>query len=219
MYKPTGLARTYPNLITQEGVLGNEYNKFDENKCTIRHTVTLPFTRGLLGAMDFTPGGFINRTTAAFKPGAVPTEVVGTRARQLAMTIVYPSPLLVLSDSPKNYHGQKGVDFLRDIPTVWDESVVVSGEVGKSIVVARRSGHRWYLAAMNGDAAAELSVPLSFLSAGAWSLRAFADQPDGSDAQAVIESTRPISPGSPLRLSLAPGGGFAGILSETKTGR
>jgi alpha-glucosidase len=219
MYKPTGLARTYPNLITQEGVLGNEYNKFDENKCTIRHTVTLPFTRGLLGAMDFTPGGFINRTPAAFKPGAVPTEVVGTRARQLAMTVVYPSPLLVLSDSPKNYRGQKGIDFLRDIPTVWDESVVVSGEVGKSVVVARRSGRRWYLAAMNGDAAAELSVPVSFLSPGAWSLRAFADQPDGSDAQAVIESTRPVSPGSVLRLSLAPGGGFAGIITETKAAR
>ena len=163
----------HPELITQEGVLGNEYNKFDENKCTLRHTVTLPFTRALLGAMDFTPGGFINRTPAAFKPAAVPTQ----------------------------------------------ESVVVSGEVAKSIVVARRAGRRWYLAAMNGDAAAELSVPLSFLSAGAWTLRAFADQPDGSDAQAVIESTRPVSPGSVLRLSLAPGGGFAGIITETRTGR
>jgi alpha-glucosidase len=217
MYKPTGLARTYPNLITQEGVLGSEYNKFGQHQCTLRHTVTLPFTRGLLGAMDFTPGGFINRTPAAFKPSAVPTEVEGTRARQLAMTVVYPSPLLVLSDSPKNYRGQRGIDFLRDIPTVWDESVVVSAEVAKSMVVARRAGHRWYLAAMNGDAAAELSVPLSFLPAGAWTLRAFADQPDGSDAQAVIESTRAVNSGAVLRLSLATGGGFAGIISKTKT--
>jgi alpha-glucosidase len=167
--------------------------------------------------MDFTPGGFINRTPAAFKPAAVPTQVEGTRARQLAMTIVYPSPLLVLSDSPNNYRGQKGIDFLRDIPTVWDDSVVVSGEVAKSIVVARRAGDRWYLAAMNGDEAAGLSVPLSFLPAGAWTLRALADQADGSDAQAVIESTRSVDRGSVLQLSLAVGGGFAAIITKTNT--
>jgi len=219
MYKPTGLARTYPNFITQEGVLGNEYNKFRDHKCTLRHTVTLPFTRALLGPMDFTPGGFLNRAPAAFKPGAVPTEVEGTRARQLAMTVVYPSPLLVSCDSPANYRGQAGIDFLRQIPTVWDESVIVSGEVGKSIVVARRAGRRWYLAALNGEAGAELSVPMAFLGTGAWTLRAFADRPDGSDYQSVLESTRAVDAGSSLRLALAPGGGFAGIISETQTGR
>jgi alpha-glucosidase len=132
------------------------------------------------------------------------------------MTVVYPSPRLVLCDSPNNYRGQSGLDFLRDIPTVWDESVVVAGEVAKSIVVARRSGRLWYLAAMNGDEAAELSAPLSFLRTGAWTLRAFADRPDSSDAQAVSESTRAVDPNSVLRLSLARGGGFAGILSEAK---
>lgn len=218
MYKPTGLARTYPNLITQEGVLGNEYNKFGEHTCTLRHTVTLPFTRALLGAMDFTPGGFINRASAAFKQSSVPTQVEGTRVRQLAMTVVYPSPLLVLCDSPKNYRGQTGMDFLRDMPTVWDESVIVSGEVAKSIVVARRAGHRWYLAAMNAEEATKLSVPLSFLGAGAWSLHGFADQPDGGDAQAVIESTHAVNSSSVVPLSLAPGGGFAGIISATAAG-
>jgi alpha-glucosidase len=217
MYKPTGLSRTYPNLITQEGVLGNEYNKFGEGKCTLRHTVTLPFTRGLLGPMDFTPGGFLNRAPAAFKPAAVPTQVMGTRARQLAMTVVYPSPLLVSCDSPQNYRGQAGIDFLRNIPTVWDESVVVSGEVAKFIVVARRAGRRWYLAAMNGEQAAELPVPLAFLGTGSWTARSFADQSDGSNDQAVVESTSTVQPGSALRVSLAPGGGFAVILSETKT--
>jgi alpha-glucosidase len=130
------------------------------------------------------------------------------------MTVVYPSPLLVLCDSPKNYRGQQGSEFLRAMPTVWDESVVVSGEVGKSIAIARRVDRRWYLAALNGEEATELSLPLSFLPTGAWTLRAFADQPDGSDAQAVIESTRAVEAGSVLRLSLARGGGFAAIISE-----
>jgi alpha-glucosidase len=125
----------------------------------------------------------------------------------------------VLCDSPKNYRGQAGIDFLRDMPTVWDESVVVSGEVARSIVVARRADGRWYVAAMNGEEAAELSLPLSFLRAGAWTLWAFADQRDGPDARAVIESTRAVAPSSVLRLSLAPGGGFAGIISETKPPR
>jgi alpha-glucosidase len=219
MYKPTGLARTYPNMITQEGVLGNEYNKFGDHKVTLRHTVTLPFTRALLGPMDFTPGGFLNRPSAAFKQAVVPTEVEGTRARELAMTVVYPSPLLVLCDSPQHYRGQPGLEFLRAMPTVWDDSVVVSGEVGKSIAIARRAGRRWYLAVMNGEEAAELSLPLSFLGAGAWTLRAFADRPDRSDYQAVIESTRAVDPSSVVRLSLVRGGGYAAILSETATRR
>ena len=212
-YKPTGLARTYPNFITQEGVLGNEYNKFGEGVITPQHTINLVFTRALLGPMDFTPGGFLNRAPKDFKITS-PTEVMGTRARQLAMTVIYPSPLLVLCDSPKNYRGQPGIEFLRGMPTVWDESVVLHAEVGKSIVIARRSGEHWYLAAMNGDAATSLNVPLNFLRGKKWALRSFADDPKFSDYQAVVESTSRVDAKSVLRLSLAPGGGFAGIISK-----
>ena len=214
-YKPTGMARTYPNLITQEGVLGNEYNKLPGNQCTLRHTITLPFTRALLGQMDFTPGGFLNRAPKDFKI-AVPAEVMGTRARQLAMTVIYPSPLTVLCDSPKNYLGQPGIEFLRGLPTVWDEGVVLSGEVGRSIVIARRSGERWYLVAMNGEEAAQLAAPLKFLGDGRWALRGFADQAGSLDYQAVVESTRDVDAGTVLPLALVPGGGFAGILSMAK---
>jgi alpha-glucosidase len=214
-YKPTGMARTYPNFITQEGVLGNEYNKLPGNQCTLLHTITLPFTRALLGPMDFTPGGFLNRPPKDFKI-AVPAEVMGTRARQLAMTVIYPSPLTVMCDSPMNYRGQAGIEFLRGIPTVWDESVVLSGEVAKSIVVARRSGERWYLAAMNGEDNAQLQVPLEFLGKGRWTLRSFADKADSSDYEAVVESTRDMDVESVLPVSLAPGGGFAGIISKAK---
>jgi alpha-glucosidase len=212
-YVPTGLARTYPNFITQEGVLGNEYYKLPGNKCTPLHTVTLPFTRGLLGPMDFTPGGFVNRAPDDFKI-TYPTQVMGTRARQLAMTVIYLSPLQVICDSPKHYLGQPGVDFLRDLPTVWDETKVLQGEVAKSIVMARRSGDRWYLAAMNGDDAIELQTPLAFLGAGTWTLQRFADNTESDDYQAIVESKDTVDAQTVLSLSLKPAGGFAAILNQ-----
>jgi alpha-glucosidase len=210
-YKPTGLARTYPNYITQEGVLGNEYNKLPGNKCTPLHTITLPFTRALLGPMDFTPGGFLNRKPEDFKL-TFPAQVMGTRARQLAMTVIYPSPLLVLCDSPANYRGQPGVEFFRNLPTVWDETVVLNAEVGKSIVIARRSGDRWYLAAMNSDAAATLDVPLNFLGKKKWILNSFADLPDGADYESIQENHQTVDAKATLKIVLLPAGGYAARL-------
>ena len=214
-YKPTGLARTYPNFITQEGVLGNEYNKLGGNQCTLQHTITLPFTRGLLGPMDFTPGGFVNRTPSTFKV-TYPAQVMGTRARQLAMTVVYRSPLLVLCDSPANYRGQPGVEFFRGLPTVWDESVVLSAEVGKHIVIARLSGQRWFIAAMNGDDALTLDVSLNALGLKGrdWQLREFADGADPAAPETVVETTRNLGDTRTLTLRLAPGGGYAATLSR-----
>ena len=214
-YKPTGLARTYPNFITQEGVLGNEYNKLPGNKCTPLHTITLPFTRELLGPMDFTPGGFVNRQPKDFQITA-PAQVMGTRARQLAMAVVYFSPLMVLCDSPKNYRGQPGIEFLRNLPTVWDETRVLEAEVAKSMVLARRSGDRWYLVAMNGDDAAALPVSLKFLGKRKWSLHNFADQPDCSDYQAVVESQQTVDSSANLVLNLCPAGGFAAVLEKLR---
>lgn len=216
-YKPTGLARTYPNFITQEGVLGNEYNKLPGAKCTPLHTITLPFTRGLLGPMDFTPGGFLNRSPADFKV-TYPAEVMGSRARQLAMTVAYLSPLLVLCDSPANYRGQPGIEFFRGLPTVWDDTVVPAAEVGRSLVIARRAGNRWYLAAMNGDAAATLQVPLSFLGHGKWSLHSFADNPAGTNYEAIVESRQTVDRHATLPVTLLPAGGFAAVLSRGETG-
>jgi alpha-glucosidase len=213
MYKPTGLARTYPNFITQEGVLGNEYNKLAGNQCTPLHTITLPFTRELLGPMDFTPGGFLNRRPVDFKI-TVPAEVMGTRARQLAMTVVYFSPWLVLCDSPNNYRNQPGSEFLHDLPTVWDETRVLEADVAKSIVIARRSGDRWYLAAMNGDDAAALPMSLNFLGKGRWTMRSFADQPGCSDYQAVVESKQTVDGSANLNLNLCPSGGFVAVLER-----
>lgn len=213
-YKPTGLARTWPNYITQEGVLGNEYHKIRPGACTTRHEITLPFTRGLLGPMDFTPGGFLNRTAEAFEI-TQPAQVIGTRARQLAQTVTYFSPLLVLCDSPENYRGQPGLEFFRGLPTVWDDTVVLSAEVAQHVVIARRSGDRWYLAAMNGDEALRLRVPLAFLGDGRWTLRAFADTPESTaEPTKISESTTMVEATGALDLTLAPAGGYAAVLSR-----
>ncbi len=213
IYKPTGLARTYPNFITQEGVLGNEYNKLGGDQCTPLHTITLPFTRGPLGPMDFTPGGFVNRAPGEFKI-ASPAQVMGSRARQLAMTVIYFSPLQVLCDSPENYRGQPGLDFLRNLPTVWDETVVLQAEVARSVVIARRRQDRWYLAAMNGDEAMQWQAPLTFLGRGKWTLRGFADNAALSDYRAVVECTSSVDADTVMPLSLMPAGGYAAIIQK-----
>ena len=215
-YKPTGLARTWPNFITQEGVLGNEYFKIRENACTPLHTVTLPFVRGWLGPMDFTPGGFLNRTEAGFRI-TQPAEVVGTRARQLAQTVVYFSPLLVLCDSPAHYRAQPGLEFFRDLPTVWDETVVLSAEVAEHVVVARRSGEEWYLAGLNGAAPLSIEVNLGFLSDGEWALRVFEDLPESeTEPTRIGETTRAVKSGDSITLNMVSAGGYAAILSRSQ---
>lgn len=215
-YKATGLARTWPNYITQEGVLGNEYNKIPDAKFTPQHGVTLPFTRGLLGPMDVTPGGFINKTVKDFQI-THPAQVIGTRARQLAMTVIYESPLLVLCDSPANYKGAPGVEFFRGLPTVWDDSVVPSAEMARHIVIARKSGDRWWLAAMNGDKAIKLRIPLAFLGSGQWSMRAIADiEKSATHPEALGETERRLESSETLEIELAPVGGYAATFSPAK---
>ena len=136
-YKPTGWRRTYPNLMTREGVMGNEYNKWSY-RVTPEHICTLPFTRMLAGPMDYTPGGFLNRMPDKFRNGT-PANVLGSRANTLAQFVVFDSPYTVACDHPDNYKGQIGVDFLKKVKTVWDDTKVLNGAVGEYITTARRS--------------------------------------------------------------------------------
>ncbi len=218
-YKPTGLARTYPNYITQEGVLGNEWNKLDGNQCTIEHTMILPFTRGLLGPMDYTPGGFQNVFAKDFvqDAGKVPggnCQVLGTRAHQLALSMIYPSPLLVMCDSPTSYLGKDlnspelGLEFYRDLPTVWDETKVIKSEVGKLIIIARRSGEKWWLAAMNGQAQESITFQFSFLGKGNYKMQGFMDiSPSQAQAKMIREINFTAMNGLMLSVLLSNGGG------------
>ena len=136
-YKGTGLQRTYPNLLTREGVMGMEYAKWSD-RVTPEYDVTIPFTRMLAGPMDFTPGAFDNAARGQFKAKGVTPMSQGTRCHQLAMYVVYESPLVMVSDYPEAYKNQPGFEFIEKVPTVWDDTKVLSGEPAKFIVIARR---------------------------------------------------------------------------------
>ncbi|MGE5447367.1 MAG: glycoside hydrolase family 97 catalytic domain-containing protein, partial [Bacteroidales bacterium] len=214
-YKPDGFRRTYPNLVTREGVMGNEYNKWSL-RITPEHMVTLPFTRMLAGPMDFTPGGFLNRTPEKFANGT-PAQVQGTRALQLAQFVVYDSPFMVACDSPENYKGQEGAEFLKKVKTMWDDTKVVNGQVGEFITSARRSGNEWFIGSMTNSEARTLDIKLDFLADGKYRMVAFEDAPDADvNAQNVTKTTRTVVKGDIVKIKMAPGGGFAAYLEPVK---
>ena len=208
-YKPTGLQRTFPNLLSQEGVFGNEQNKVTR-MVTPAHTVTIPFTRMLAGPMDFTPGGFRNATAAEFRPDYRRPMVMGTRCHQLAMFVVYESPLMMVCDDPAAYRGETGLAFIRDVPVTWDETRVIEGEIGKYVILARRSGRDWYIGGMTDWSARDFSVPLSFLKEGSYSAEIYADAPDAdAHPRHAVVSRVPVGPRDTLPMHMAQGGGVA----------
>jgi alpha-glucosidase len=217
-FKPTGLERTWPNQITREGIQGNEYNKWS-TKETPEHKATLPYTRGLAGPADFTPGGFLNRQPSQFQIVHANTEVQGTRSSELAMFLLIQSPFIVACDSPDHYRNadgsyQPGMDFLKALPTVWDETRGLAGEVGKYIVEARRNGNKWYLAAVSNSEARQLSVSLGFLGKGAWKVTLWQDAPDSDvNAEHLVKVEKTVRSTDTLHLKLAPAGGMVAIFS------
>ena len=206
-YHPTGLSRTFPNYLTQEGVLGAEYNKWSR-RVTARHNVTLAFTRLLAGPMDYTPGGFRNLRPEEFVIRNAPPNVQTTRAHGLAMYVVYESPFAVVADTPDAYRDAPGFDFIKQVPATWDETRAIGGEIGEYVIVARRRGGDWYVGAMNNETGREIEVPLDFLGPGRFELRSWID---GSNPAAVVADRRGIGARErmPLRLRLASTGGAA----------
>nr|WP_276508897.1 glycoside hydrolase family 97 protein [Sphingomonas insulae] len=210
---PRGLEHTYPNLLTQEGVMGAEYNKWSR-KVTAGANVRLAYSRATIGPMDYTPGGFRNVTSKAFKPRHVLPEVMTTRAQQLAMFVVYPSPLQSLADAPQAYLDQQGrpqagANFLRLVPAVWDETRGVAGEWGQWIAVARRSGKRWFVGVMNDERSRTVTLPLGFLSEGRWKLHALID---GARPPILDGRGGTLRAGTSLRVPLAASGGAVLVL-------
>jgi len=209
-YKPTGLARTYPNYLTQEGVMGAEYNKWSA-RVTATHNVTLAFTRLLLGPMDYTPGAFRNRTRAEFKVKFIGPEVMTTRAHQLAMFVVYESPFACVSDDPGAYKGAAGAEFLKVVPASWDETRALGGRIGEYVAVARRRGEEWYVGVLNNEEAREIQLPLAFLGGGSYKLTMYSDgvKPDELKTETSDVRGNVLIRVGNLPLKLAPGGGAA----------
>ncbi len=209
-YKPTGLYRTFPNVLTSEGIIGLEHNKWSAD-ASPDHNVTFPFMRMMAGPVDYTPGGMLNATKADFKPVFNRPMTQGTRCHQLAMYVVYESPLQMLADSPSNYRREpESLGFIASVPTVWDETRVLAAKVGEHILIARRSGTDWYVGAMTNWTGRTLEVDLSFLGPGRWNAEIHRDGPN-ADRAAVdyVRETRTVSADQRLRINLAPGGGWA----------
>lgn len=217
-YPPNGLVRTYPHFLTQEGVMGAEYNKWSA-RVTATHNVTLPFTRMILGPIDYTPGGFRHTTPEEFpalRRNTLP-YVKTTRGHGLAMFVVYDSPLQMLADSPITYsktdgkwpqpesEWADGLEFIKDVPVTWDETKIIQGDIGQYIVSARRKGSDWYIGLMTNEMGRKVTVPLDFLGSGLYTAAIWED---GKNPSSVVKKQiNARSNKHSLKLSLAPSGG------------
>jgi alpha-glucosidase len=204
-YPPVGLNRTYPHYLTQEGIMGAEYNKWSR-RVTANHNVSLAFTRMLLGPVDYTPGGFRNTTPETFQVVNSPPQVMTTRGHGLGMFVVYESPFQMVADSPDAYENTPGYDFLRRVPAAWDETRFLGGDIDSHVIVARRKGRDWYVGVMGNAKPREVSVPLAFLPQGKFKATVWAD---GETPTTLNVSERQVSGADSLTLKLAPSGGAA----------
>ena len=218
-YKPTGLHRTYPNVINYEGVHGLEQMKWsDPSVDQVTYDVTVPYIRMMAGPMDYTQGAMRNATRDNYRPVNNEPMSQGTRCRQLAQYVVFESPLNMLCDSPSNYmREQECLEFIADIPTVWDETKGVSGKVGDHIVMARRSGDAWYVGGMTGWDSKSLELSLDFLPEGEYTVEIFMD---GANAYRLARDYKKVASTLPadrkITVHMAPGGGFAAIIKPVK---
>ena len=215
-YKPTGLNRTYPNVVNFEGVYGLEQNmwataaKHDQPL----YDVTVPFTRMLAGPMDYTQGAMLNGTKKTYHPSDVAPMSQGTRVHQLAEYVIFLSPLNMLCDSPMNYEANpECTEFIAKIPTVWDETIPLKSVIGEYVAVARRHGSTWYVGAITNWTPRDLTLDLAPLKVGGRTATAFVDGVNADKfAQDYKKKTLQIPDNGQLPIHLAPGGGFAMVI-------
>ena len=224
---PTGIQRTWPNLMTQEGVRGQEYNAWDRRGGNPpSHTVTLPFTRCLAGPTDFTPVIF---NFSEIVPGTHPHS---TLAKQLGEFVVIYSPLQMAADAIENYEGQPALSFIESCPTTWRKTLVLNGEIGQYVSVARqerasyregmqqKGGDRWFIGCITNEEARQMDIPLNFLDAGArYRAIIYEDGPDADyehNPYAITIRQMEVNRESVLHLSLARSGGAAVRVEKMK---
>jgi len=216
-YKPTGMSRTYPHVLTREGVRGLEWNKWSKD-ITPKHDVTLPFIRMFAGAMDYTPGAMRNATQDNFRDVFTQPMSQGTRCHQLAMYVIYESPLQMLADSPSNYLKEpECMEFLAVVPTTWDETKVLNAKVSEYVTVARKHGSDWYIGAMTNWTPRDLTLALDFLDAGKYKMTSYADGLNADrwagDFKVVNQE---ITNKTEIKIHLAPGGGWVARVVKVK---
>jgi len=214
-FKPSGLRRKYPNVVNYEGVQGSENNKWSD-LITPDHNVTLPFIRMVAGPMDYTPGAMYNANKDNYNIRWERPMSQGTRAHQVAMYSVYEAPLQMMCETPsKYYEEQETVDFIAQIPTVWDETVVLAGKVGDYIAVARRRGDTWYIGAMTDWSERSLELDMSFLGDGNYLAEVFKD---GVNAARMAEDYAleqiSVSSDTKLTIQMSSGGGWSAIITK-----
>ena len=208
VYKPTGLRRTYPNLMTVESVFNAEYNKWDARGSTPEHQLMIPFVRMLAGPVDYHSGSFHNVTQAQFKTQNIAPMTIGTRARELARYVVYEGYLPMVADYPADYRNQPGLKFLSEVPTSWDETRVLNASVGKYITIARRHGKQWYAGTMTDSSPRELFLPLRFLGGEKYVAEIYCDDPAAPEhPEKVVIQQQEVTNADTIKITLLQAGG------------
>jgi alpha-glucosidase len=186
---------------------------------TPEHKTTLPFTRLVAGPADFTPGGFLNEQLDQFKFNVRPTQFQGTRCAELALFVCLESPIINAADHPSHYKDQPGLDFLKAVPTVWDDTRALDAAVGEHVVIVRRNGSRWFLGALTDRNARDIPVKLDFLGPGSWTLKLWKDAPDSDTVgEHLVAEQRVVTAAEELTLHLVRAGGAVASFEPVSPG-
>ena len=210
MHKPTGLSRTYPNVLNYEGVYGLEQAKWAKDVNFPRNDLLSFFCRLSAGPMDYTPGAMLNMTKAQYVPNYAQPGCQGTRVHQMALMALYEAPLQMLCDSPTQYlRNRECFTFMAKVPVVWDDTIGLGGAMEEYVAAARRKGEEWYVAAINSWEPRKIEIDTSFLGDGKWRVEIFADGINADrDATDYVKKVQTVTAGEKLAVTLAPGGGW-----------
>jgi alpha-glucosidase len=208
-YKPTGLSRTYPNEFTREGTRNYEVDKWDDHGLSPDHDIIMPFTRVLAGSTDYHLGGFRGVPQDKFRAQYTRPLVLGTRCHMLAMYVVLENYLQMVCDYPEAYEGQPGFEFIKEIPTTWDETRVIDARVNEYIIIARRKNSDWYAGSITNYSGREVNLSLYFLGEGKYVAEIYSDAVDTNvNPNHLNIQKQEVTKENNLSLKIAPGGGF-----------
>ena len=216
-FKPTGMERTYPNILNFEAVQGLEWSKFSTVDLLTQATI-LPFTRMIAGPMDYTPGGMYNANKNDYKQSFYRPMTQGTRCNQLAMFTMYYAPFEMLADAPTAYEKEPEIlRYLSAMPTTWDETIPLDGKVGDYAIIARRKARDWHIGGLNNWTGKSVQLSFNFLKSGEYTATIFMD---GANADRIgndyIKEIRKANRNTVININMANGGGFAIKLQPVK---